>query len=216
MLDRNGIAFYYDDITEGGTPTNMKSTFDLGEKPVATVIKPKEQLTTEERKAADVMFLPPRPNLQLAVVTYSECSPELELRDDQIHEEVLRAHGLSTDTLLRTVGEVNRLLKPLRGTVARYDRYILFYLLFGLFVVSLLGVALGLLVHFGLSLALAVVYFMIFIGFVCYTKGKNATLVKEAHFVLAAYAKAENNRYYRRRGIYLRAGFMAKWVEIHF
>ena len=108
----------------------------------------------------------------------------------------MRLHSVTTDALIKTVTEVNRLLKPLRGTVARYDRYILFYLLFGLFVVSLLGVLLGMLVHFGISLAMAAIYFVIFIAFVCYTKNKNATLIKEAHFVLAAFLKAENNRYY--------------------
>ena len=129
---------------------------------------------------------------------------------------MLRLHSVTSEGLFKTVAEVNRLLKPLRGTVARYDRYILFYLLFGLFVVSLLGVLLGMLVHFGISLAIAVVYFVIFIAFVCYTKNKNATLIKEAHFVLAAFLKAENNRYYAQRGIRFRPGFMAKWVEIHF
>ena len=81
MLDRNGISFYYEEITEGGASRNDRGAIDLGEKPVSTVLKPKEMLSPEERKASEVMFLPPRPGNGLAVVTYSECSPMLELRE---------------------------------------------------------------------------------------------------------------------------------------
>ena len=36
--------------------------------------------------------------------------------------------------------------------------------------------------------------------------------MRQAHFVLSVVCRAENNRYYLKRGIEVRPGYLAKWV----
>jgi len=49
-----------------------------------------EEKSGKKKKYSDLTFLPPRPNKYLDVITYSECSPNLEIREDQISEETLQ------------------------------------------------------------------------------------------------------------------------------
>ena len=40
-------------------------------------------------------------------------------------------------------------------------------------------------------------------------------ILRQSHFLLAVVCRAENNRYYLRRGIELRPGYLARWVEFN-
>lgn len=42
--------------------------------------------------------------------------------------------------------------------------------------------------------------------------GQNKHL-RQAHFMLAVTCRAENNRYYLKRGVEVRPGYLARWVE---
>ena len=61
-----------------------------------------------------------------------------------------------------TIEDVNSVMKPLRGRVAWCDRLILFYLIIGLLVTAILGVIFGVFVHYGVSIAIAVIYLTVF------------------------------------------------------
>ena len=37
--------------------------------------------------------------------------------------------------------------------------------------------------------------------------------LRQSHFVLAVVCRAENNRYYLKRGVEVRPGYLARWVE---
>jgi len=52
-------------------------------------------------------------------------------------------------------------MKPTRGRVALYDRIILFYLIFGMFLTALVAVLMGFFVHYGISIALGLIYFFL-------------------------------------------------------
>ena len=39
------------------------------------------------------------------------------------------------------------------------------------------------------------------------------SLLRQAHFVLAVVCRAENNRYYLKRGVEVRPGYLARWIE---
>lgn len=58
---------------------------------------------------------------------------------------------------------MNKLMRPLRGRVALYDRIILFYLIFGMLLTAIIAVLLGLFVHYGASIAIGLLYFL-FLG----------------------------------------------------
>lgn len=107
-------------------------------------------------------------------------------------------------------------MRPLRGRVACYDRIILYYLLFGIILTAGLGFILGKFVHYFLSIVLAFSYFIVLGIFVGYIKKRNKRLIRDSHFCLAAVLRAENNRYYLRKGMKLRPGHMSKWIEFHF
>lgn len=182
--------------TNEADPRTLNSIIDMGEYPIAKVFNKKSRTTFDEiqqdgttrqtekekkEKYSDLTFLPPRPNKYLDVITYSECSPNFEVRDDQIPNETLRLSDADRDEFLLTITQTNKLLKPLRGKVALYDRLILFYLLFGLVFVGAIGVFLWIFLHFAASLIIALIYFLILASFVYISKKKSTMLIKKAH-----------------------------------
>ena len=44
---------------------------------------------------------------------------------------------------------------------------------------------------------------------------KHDRILRQSHFLLAVVCRAENNRYYLRRGIELRPGYLARWIEFN-
>lgn len=88
----------------------------------------------KKQRYSDLTFLPPRPNKYVDVLTYSECSPNFEIRDDQIPQVTLDLTNADRYEFIQSVTQINKLLKPLRGKVAAYDRFILLYLVIGLLI----------------------------------------------------------------------------------
>ena len=48
-----------------------------------------------------------------------------------------------------------------------------------------------------------------------YTKRKSNKYLRQAHYILAIYCRAENNRIYNAKGINLRPGYLGKWIEFN-
>lgn len=163
---------------------------------------------------SDLTFLPPRPNKYLDVLTYSEWSPNFEIRDDQISEETLELTNADRQEFVLTVAQVNKILKPLRGKVAAYDRFILLYLIIGLLVTAGVSTLWAIFLHYAPAIIFSIIYFVVLGIFIYVTKKKSSMLIRHAHLWLSLYLHAENNRYYMNKNIVLRPGFMAKWIEI--
>ena len=197
LFAEHDLVKYASVATNDADPRSLNSIIDMGEYPIAKVFNKKSKTMFDEikedgtathqtekekkEKYSDLTFLPPRPNKYLDVITYSECSPNFEIRDDQIPEETLRLSEADREEFFMTITQINKMLKPLRGKVALYDRLILFYLLFGLVIVGAIGVLLWIFLHFAASLFVAVVYFGILGSFVYFSKKKSTTLIKKAH-----------------------------------
>jgi len=47
------------------------------------------------------------------------------------------------------------------------------------------------------------------------TKIKSNRFLRQAHFMLAVYCRAENNRLFLHKNVEMRPGFMAKWLEFN-
>jgi hypothetical protein len=129
---------------------------------------------------------------------------------------ILKQYNVDEAELRRTISTMNFILRPLRGKLACYDRIILFYLLIGLLVTASLGVIIGILVHYVVSMIVGVLYFSMLGVFVWFTKKNTKVLIRDSHLCMAAFIRAENNRYYLRKGMKIRPGFLAKWIEFHF
>lgn len=75
---------------------------------------------------------------------------------------------------------------------------ILYYLLFGLIIVGILAIALGVTLSFIISIVIALFYFGSFIFLIIAVKRKNATLLKRTHFNLSLVLRNENDRLYSK------------------
>lgn len=145
--------------TNDSDPRMLNYIIDMGEYPIATQFNKKKPtpiatggfddiesmkpqfntngpIKSKKVKYSELTFLPPRPNKYLDVLTYSECSPNFEIREDQISDETLKLTSADRDEFVSAISQVNKILKPLRGRVATYDRIILLYLIFGLLITA--------------------------------------------------------------------------------
>jgi hypothetical protein len=104
-------------------------------------------------------FLPPKANKEeLFIVSMGECSPLYEFHPVQ-EPALLTKSGLLIDDFEACLGRVNTVVGPLRTKYSFNERLILFYILFGLFVVTTLAVILGINYSYGYPVALTIVYF---------------------------------------------------------
>lgn len=234
LYSDHDLIKYASVATNNADPKELNTFIDLGEYPIAKVFNKKKKSeindlevqseTSSQRppnakkqkkeKYSDLSFLPPRPNKYLDVITYSECSPNFEIREDQISEETLALSDADRNEFIITVTQINKVLKPLRGKVATFDRFILFYLIFGLILAAVLGVICAFFLHYVISIVIGLFYFIILGTFVYLTKKRSSMLIKKAHLCLALFLHVENNRYYKKKNIVIRPGYMAKWLEI--
>lgn len=150
-----GLLQYASLATNDSDPRMLNSIIDFGEYPIAKVFNKKKKVKKEQfddiekqqrgpsennpnkikkQRYSDLTFLPPRPSKYVDILTYSECSPNFEIREDQIPEETISLTNADRQEFILTIAQVNRILKPLRGKVAAYDRFILLYLVFGMII----------------------------------------------------------------------------------
>jgi hypothetical protein len=95
----------------------------------------------------------------------------------------------------------------------RLERFNLTILILG-FILTVGGSILGgTMYHWLSSLIIMFAYFMIAsITYYVFKTLQNRSL-RQSHFLLAMFCRAENNRYYLSRSVEMRPGFLAAWVE---
>lgn len=105
LYSEHDLIKYSKVATNDANPRDLNSTIDMGEYPIVKVfnkkpmvdyhdmennsVKSESKEKEKKKKYSDLTFLPPRPSKYLDVITYSECSPNFEIRGDQISQEVL-------------------------------------------------------------------------------------------------------------------------------
>lgn len=190
--------------------------FDLGPYPLTPWLNEK----TNDQRLRDLkrfnFFLPPKPNGRenIFVVTYGECSPNFEFRPS-LEPKLLSRSKLSIDEFERCISNVNKVIGPLKEKHLFQERLIIYYILFGLLVVSTLAIALGIKVSYLIAVILAGLYCAGFVWLVLAVQLKGARLLKEIHFNLALVLRNENDRVLVRHGIKARPGYLSKWIEFH-
>ena len=105
------------------------------------------------------------------------------------------------------------MLHPYRQKVMRLERINMTILVIG-FILTVVGSILGgTMYHWVLSLIIVFAYFMIAsISYYVFKTLQNRSL-RQSHFLLAMFCRAENNRYYLSRSVEMRPGFLASWLE---
>lgn len=85
----------------------------------------------------------------------------------------------------------------------------------GLALVAILAIVLGIFVHFGLSIALIVIYIITIIILVRKLVKENERLSKQIHFNVCLMIRNENERLYSKHSLRAKVGFMSQWIEFH-
>jgi hypothetical protein len=124
-------------------------------------------------------------------------------------------HGLLPADLEDTIDKATELLRPYRGAVAMMEIWknilmCIFFIVF--FIVAIIvGLAEESWLWCGFVM---VIYMVILIPTVYFMKYAYNRYLRQSHFLLAIFCRAENNRHYLNLGLELRPGFLGKWIEI--
>lgn len=120
--------------------------------------------------------------------------------------------GVSLEDIQQTIARATYYLLPYRGRVSQLDQYGLYINIAGLIACIALSTALGMQVHWALSLLFIILYFFMVYIVLKIVKLKQSKYMRQAHFMLAIFCRAENNRFYLRKKLELRPGFLGKWI----
>jgi hypothetical protein len=107
------------------------------------------------------------------------------------------------------------MMKNYRGKILMYDIMGYALIVFGLLLIIILGVGTsnsntG---NWGNMVLYILLYFIIVPIIYKISKCFQCKYLRQAHFILAVVCRAENNRYYLRRGVEIRPGYLARWLE---
>jgi positive regulator of sigma E activity len=124
-------------------------------------------------------FLPPKPNGpdNVFVVAYGECSANFEFRPN-LEPKLLSRSKLPIDEFEKCIANVNKVVSPLKERHLFNERLIIYYVLFGLLVVSTLAIALGIKISYIISVIIACLYCAGFVWLVLHVQVKNGILLK--------------------------------------
>lgn len=135
------------------------------------------------------------------------------MRPKKYDRSALGAMGITYQDIQTTCTEASQLMRRLRGKVLLYDLISLFIICGLIWVVIAFWVVLGILVSFLLSTIVFLIYLWAVGNFAFWSRRKSTRYLRIAHFVLAVYLRAENNRHYSGKHVMLRPGYWAKWIE---
>ena len=181
MLCSEKLSNCYAYLSTEYTLNNANSILDLGSNSSLPMLRRRCTIINPDKTIPDIdeslsreikhekFIIAPRENPNQLVVTYGECSTKMELRPFQYHRSTVK-EILTQEHIDETIREANLILDPLRGQVAKLDRFILFYLLIGIITVGTLSVIIGMFLHYALSVVLAFVYITILIVVLWKTK----------------------------------------------
>jgi hypothetical protein len=149
------------------------------------------------------------------VIKYGEFKAEFKLDTlaKKYKKTLLFEHGVDYLSFENTVSNASKMLLPYREKVMRLERINMMILILG-FILTVVGSILGgTMLHWVSSLIIMLAYFMIAsITYFVFKTLQNRSL-RQSHFLLAMFCRAENNRYYLSRSVEMRPGFLASWLE---
>jgi len=108
-------------------------------------------------------------------------------------------------------------MKNYRGKILMYDMIGYSVIVLGMLIIILLAFATsssdgG---NWG-NMVLYVLLYFIFVPIIYkVSKCFQCKYLRQAHFVLSVVCRAENNRYYLTRGVEVRPGYLARWIEFN-
>ena len=151
--------------------------FDLGHYPLTPWLNKSDDPLLKDLKRYN-FFLPPKVKKdELFIVSLGECSPLFEFHPLQ-EPALLSKSGLLIDDFEACIGRINAVIGPLRSKHSFNERLILFYILFGILIVTTIAVILGINYSYIYPLVLTILYFAGFAYLVYKVQRANYTLLK--------------------------------------
>lgn len=178
-------------------------------------------------EAQQVYYVPNNRNPDMVYVRYSQVFPKYYSRNPKKRFESsnLKHREVTYRDFDQTLNLCSMMMKNYRGKILLYDWIGLSVIVLGCIIILLLGIATymqtalndeGQEVSTGSwgSLVLYVLLYCIFVPIIYkVSKCFQDKYLRQAHFVLAVVCRAENNRYYLKRGVEIRPGYLARWIE---
>lgn len=170
-------------------------------------------------ESQQVYYVPRNRNPDMVYVRYSEIRPQYHSRDinKRFEESNLPKKDIQKQEFIRTLNLATMMMKNYRGKILMYDMIGYGVILLGMIIIILLGIATnssdgG---NWG-NMVLYVLLFFIFVPIIYkVSKCFQCKYLRQAHFVLSVVCRAENNRYFLTRGVELRPGYLARWIEFN-
>jgi Zn-dependent protease with chaperone function len=116
---------------------------------------------------------------------------------------------------MNTINLASMMMKNYRGKILFYDMLGWGTILFGLLIIILLGIGTSSSTsgNWGNMVLYILLYFIIVPIIYKVSKCFQCKYLRQAHFVLGVVCRAENNRYYLKKGVEVRPGYLARWIE---
>jgi len=131
----------------------------------------------------------------------------------RFEESSLPSHHVTLKEFQHTIQVCSLLQKNYRGKILKYQLGGYGVILFGLLLIMLIGMTGDGGKHWG-DMVMYILIYLICVPIIhkvsnCFQN----KLLRQAHFVLSIVCRSENNRYYLRRGVEVRPGYQARWIE---
>lgn len=182
------------------------SAIDFGEKPVMIYGK------GFCKKLGSPLI--PNSDKNRLIIEYSECTPQFNTYN--VYEgSTIEDHRIPQDEFIRTMKGAEEVLMPFKGAATRSDICFMLFVLIGLVIALTVGIVLGRLISYIITLVICLGFLVLVITTFIYLRKRNSKLLIYGHLALALYARCENNRYYLRKKVLIRPGYMSKWIEFN-
>jgi len=202
-LSLDDLPAHYTDIHQRVKEGALKLHLDMG-------AQPKFYAGKNGRPNRSVVMIPDSEPHRI-IVPYGQFKPRYYPKDRFYNSRL--DHYITKDEFNSTVAIADMLMKPSLGKATTFDFFMIFAITAGLALTIIACIILWIFIALWAAIAFSGVYIVVLSHMACISKKKNSKLVEEAHFVLAAFVKDENQRYYHRKGIRVRPGYLGKWIE---
>ena len=149
-------------------------------------------------------------------IKYHEVCPYFKFRDEKYNNSCFDILGITYKDLKQTWADASRIIKETRGRVAIIE--LISYILIWGFIWIIIGasILLGIFTNFLWGVILFFVYICIVGNFAFWTRRRSTTYLRLSHFVLAVFLRAENNRFYLKKHVMLRPGYLGNYHSLKY
>jgi hypothetical protein len=169
-------------------------------------------------ESQQVYYIPRNRNPDMVYVRYSMIFPKYYSRQPKkrFDESNLPKRDINIREFVHTLNLASDVMKKYRGKIQTYDKIGYGIIALGALIIILLGVGTNSDGGNWGNMVLYVLLYFIFVPIIYkVSKCFQCKYLRQAHFALAVVCRAENNRYYLTRGVEVRPGYLARWLEFN-